>query len=165
MAQAKTGDTITVHYTGKLEDGTIFDSSKKQPSCCGQDSCDDGCKEKEGEPLKFTIGNKELIAGFEEAVIGMEPGDTTTITIPHEKAYGPVKEKLIFKVEKTKIPPHVKPKIGDILKFEKQDKDGKPAGVMALGIIGITDTHLTLDGNHPLAGKDLTFDIELVEII
>lgn len=168
MSQAKSGDTVTVHYTGKLEDGTVFDSSKNKPACCGETSCDDAsCKEGscEGTPLKFTIGNKELIPGFEKAVIGMSPGDTATVTIPHTEAYGPVQEKLIFQVERTRIPENVKPKIGDILKFEKQDKDGKPAGVMALSVIGITDTHLTLDGNHPLAGKDLTFEIELVEIL
>jgi peptidylprolyl isomerase len=162
MAQAKTGDTVAVHYTGKLEDGTIFDSSKKERSCCGEKNCEDECG---ATPLKFKIGNRELIPGFEEAVIGMSPGDTSTITIPCEKAYGPVQEKLIFKVERNRVPENVNPKIGDILKFENQDKDGKPVGIMALSVIGITNTHLTLDGNHPLAGRDLTFEIELIEII
>ncbi|MBU1008045.1 peptidylprolyl isomerase [Candidatus Dependentiae bacterium] len=153
MAQAKIGDNVKVHYTGKLKDGTVFDSSLQR------------------EPIQFTIGEKKLIPGFEEAVIDMAPGEQSTIIIPSEKAYGQIRKELILQVERTKIPQDLKPEIGQILKFQKQPAcaDGKcnqshPEETIAFSIIGITDTHLTLDANHPLAGKDLTFDIELMEI-
>jgi FKBP-type peptidyl-prolyl cis-trans isomerase 2 len=147
MVQAKTGDTVKVHYTGKLDDGTIFDSSYNN------------------KPIEFIIGNKKLIPDFEQAVLNMQKGEKKTITISSNKAYGPIRKELILKVERTKIPANINPKIGQILKFQKEAEGKNPAEVIAFGVIGITDTHLTLDANHPLAGKDLTFEIELVEIV
>lgn len=154
MAQAKTGDTVKVHYTGKLEDGTVFDSSLQR------------------EPIQFKIGEKKLIPGFEDAVIDMSPGEKSTITIPSEKAYGQIRKELILSVERSKIPQNIKPEVGQVLKFQKQPDcdEGKcdhnhPDETVVFSVIGVTDTHLTLDANHPLAGKNLTFEIELIEIV
>ena len=147
MAQAKKGDHVKVHYTGKLEDGTVFDTSKERG------------------PIEFTIGNKQIIPGFENAVIDMQPGEKKTAQITSDQAYGPVRNELVLNVERTKIPKDVKPEVGQILKFQKEPKPGEKEGeVIAFSVIGMTDTHIILDANHPLAGKDLTFEIELVEI-
>jgi len=156
MDQAKKGDTVKVHYTGKLPNGTIFDSSLER------------------EPIQFIIGEKKLIPGFENTIIGMAPGDKTTITIQSEKAYGPIRKELIITVERNKIPHNVNPQVGQVLKFKKEPTKSCDGGcnnhnhgaeTIVFSVIGVTDTHLTLDANHPLAGKDLTFYIELVEIL
>lgn len=148
MAQAKAGNAVRIHYTGKLEDGTIFDSSIKR------------------DPIEFTIGDGKVIPGFEDGVVDMEPGQKKTIKIECEQAYGPHRQELVITVERTKIPDTVKPEMGQMLQFKKQDDQGKETGeIIAFCVTGITDTHLTLDANHPLAGKDLTFDLELVEIV
>lgn len=148
MAQAKKGDVVKVHYTGKLQDGSVFDSSRKQ------------------EPIQFTIGEKKVIPGFEEAVLKMQPGDTTTITIPSEKAYGPHRPELVVKLDRKEVPDNVKPEIGQVLRIKQEAPEkGGQERIFAVTITGITDTHITLDANHPLAGKDLTFEIELIEIL
>ena len=148
MAQAKTGDTVKVNYTGKLPDGATFDSSIGK------------------EPIKFVIGEKQLIPGFEDAVIDMQPGGKTTVTIKSDEAYGPHRQELVMSVDRKDIPDHIKPEVGQVLQFEKKaEKEGEPEQVIPFTVVGTTDTHLTLDANHPLAGKDLTFEIELLEIL
>lgn len=148
MAQAKTGDTVKVNYTGKLSDGTTFDSSIGK------------------EPIQFVIGEKQLIPGFEEAAIDMQPGEKTTITIKSDDAYGPHRQKLVMSVDRKEIPAHINPKVGEVLQFQKKaETDGEPDQVVPFTVVGTTDTHLTLDANHPLSGKDLTFEIELLEIL
>jgi len=153
MAQAKQGDTVKVHYTGKLEDGSVFDSSVER------------------DPIQFTIGQKMVIPGFENAVVDMTPGDKATVSIPSDEAYGPVRDELLVTIERSQIPSDVDPQVGQVLKFQKQpdkccDKDGCAHNeTIVFSVVGVTDTHLNLDANHPLAGKDLTFDIELVEIV
>ncbi len=141
MANAKLGDKVKVHYAGKLENGFVFDSSKDR------------------SPLEFTLGEKKVIPGFEDAVIGMTIGESKTIEIPANQAYGPYRKELVLEVEKTKLPENIKPEIGQQLQLKQPDDQ-----VVIVTIIGLTDTHVTLDANHPLAGKDLTFDIELVGI-
>ena len=141
MSKVKDGDTVKVHYTGKLEDGTVFDSSK------------------EGEPLELTIGAGNVIEGFEKGVIGMERGGSKTVTIPPEEAYGPMNEELVAKVKKETFPGNITPVIGEQLQLKQQD--GNIVNVTITEIIGDT---VTLDANHPLSGKTLIFDIELVEI-
>lgn len=141
MAQVKKGDTVKIHYTGKLEDGKEFDSSKGK------------------EPLKFKIGGAQIIPGFEEAVIGMKKGESKTINISPEKAYGPHKKELVLTVDKSKIPENIKPKKGEQLQLKQSN--GQTVVVTIAEISGST---ITLDANHPLAGKNLIFDIELVEI-
>ncbi len=142
MAQAKTGDQIRVHYTGKFTDGHVFDSSVG------------------GDSLQFTVGAGQLIAGFDRAVIGMQPGDTKTVLIPAVDAYGLYKDELIFTVERQTLPSHVAPEVGH--RYQIRQEDGAAAVVTVTAVSG---THVTLDGNHELAGKDLSFEIQLVEIL
>lgn len=141
MSQVKTGDTVTVHYTGKLEDGSVFDSSVDR------------------DPIQFTVGDQRLISGFEKAVLGMEPGQTRTVTLPPEEAYGPHRQDRVIDVDRKEIPPDIDIRIGQ--RLEMQQPGGQN---LILTVTGIQDTQVTLDANHELAGKDLTFDIELVSI-
>lgn len=141
MAQPQAGETVKVHYTGKLENGEVFDSSK------------------EGEPLEFTIGSGNIIPGFEAAVSEMEAGESKTITIPAEKAYGPRSEKVIFNVERSKLPQEMEPQVGMQLAVSSDNGQQVP-----VWITDVKPESVTLDGNHPLAGKDLTFELELVAI-
>jgi peptidylprolyl isomerase len=141
MAGAKTGDTVKVHYTGRLTDGTIFDDSLER------------------EPLEFIIGKNNLIAGFEEAVIGMNAGDWKTVNIPAEQAYGAYMKEMAVEVDIKQLPPGFKPVLGAQLQVT-QDEGQQ----VVVSITKITPTHVTLDANHPLAGKELVFDIKLVEI-
>lgn len=140
--QAKHGDKVKVHYTGKLHDGTEFDSSRDR------------------DPLEFTIGEGQVIAGFEDAAEGMEIGEKRTAYIPSDKAYGPYREEMLITVEKTQFPPNVNPELGQKLQIPHPQ-----AGVIIVTVTQVTDTDVTLDANHDLAGKDLIFDIELVEIV
>ena len=142
MAQAQKGDQVKVHYTGKLDNGEVFDSSDNR------------------KPLKFKIRDGQVIRGFEDAVIGMEQGETKSVKIPADKAYGPHSEELVAEVDKSKFPDHIKPKMGD--KFKIESPGGKTNIVT---VTGISEQKVKLDANHPLAGKDLLFDLELVEIV
>jgi len=142
MEQAKQGDIVKVHYTGKLDDGMVFDSSEKR------------------DPLEFKIGEKKLIPGFEEAVVGMKIDEVKTVKLMAEEAYGKHKPELVAKAPKKDIPENIDPKVGQQLQINQ------PNGQMIIvTVVGITNDEVTLDANHPLAGKDLTFDIRLVEII
>ena len=141
MSQAKSGDTVHVHYTGKLEDGTVFDTSE------GRD------------PLTFELGKKMVVPGFENAVTGMEVGERKTVSFPSEEAYGPRMDQLVFTVPRENLPPGYDPQQGQMLRMET--KDGRQMDVM---VMEADDAGVRLDANHPLAGKDLTFDVELVEI-
>lgn len=141
MSQAKTGDTVRVHYTGKLDDGTEFDSSD------GRD------------PLEFEVGKGLVIPGFEEAVVGMAAGDKTSVTIPPDAAYGPKLDHLVMSVDRAQLPPDLDPELGDRLEMTGEDQK------MVVTVTEMTDDTVTLDANHPLAGKSLTFEIELVAIV
>ncbi|MEX1027377.1 MAG: peptidylprolyl isomerase [Candidatus Paceibacterota bacterium] len=141
MGQAKQGDTVRVHYTGKLEDGTVFDSSVER------------------EPIAFKLGAGQIIPGFEKAVEGMEPGEKTTAVIPATEAYGPHKAEAIVTVERSQLPPDLEPKVGQQLQVQKEDGQSLPVRV-----VEVDDAQVTLDGNHPLAGRELAFEIELVTV-
>lgn len=141
MAEAKTGDTVKIQYTGKLDDGTVFDSSAER------------------EPLEFTIGEGRTIPEFEEAVIGMKPGESKSFQIASEDAYGPYRQEMIMVVNKKDLPEGLNPRIDQ--KLQVQPSSGDPYVVK---VVEISEENVTLDGNHPLAGKDLTFDIELTQI-
>jgi peptidylprolyl isomerase len=173
MAQAKNGDTVRVHYTGTLEDGSIFDSSETTESECGDECGDDcgdhgndcsdhdcGCGGNAGGPMEFVIGQGNLIPKFEAAVIGLEPGQSVQVKIAADEAYGQRAEEMVAVIERSEIPPDMKPEVGDHLEVVMQD--GTPMPVM---VTDVTETSITLDANHPLAGMDLTFDIRLVEIL
>ncbi|TVR26038.1 MAG: peptidylprolyl isomerase [Balneolaceae bacterium] len=141
MPKVKEGDTVKVHYTGKLESGEVFDSSEGR------------------EPLEFTLGQGQLIPGFEKAVIELDKGESTTVDIPSKEAYGEVREDLIITVPKDQLPEDVEPQVG--MQLQVNQPDGQPIPVR---ITDVGEENLTLDANHPLAGKDLTFKIELVEV-
>jgi FKBP-type peptidyl-prolyl cis-trans isomerase 2 len=141
MTQAQRGDKVKVHYTGKLDDGTVFDSSEGR------------------EPLEFTLGQGQVIPGFEEGVVGMEPGDSKTLNIPPEQAYGPHRPEGVFEIERSEIPPSIPLQEG--MRLQANQQGGR---TVELTVVEFDDSKVTLDGNHPLAGKDLTFDIELAEI-
>ena len=142
MKQAKNGDTVKVHYTGKLGNGKIFDSSAKR------------------DPLQFKIGDGQIILGFEQAVVGMKPGETKTTKIPSEKAYGPYSEEFVLVVDRSKIPSNIEPEVGQ--QYQVPQENGQKPVFM---VTEVTESNVTLDGNHPLTGKDLTFDIQLIEIL
>ncbi|NLA38754.1 MAG: peptidylprolyl isomerase [Methanomicrobiales archaeon] len=142
MAQAKEGDTVRVHYTGKLEDGTIFDTSS------------------EGSPLEFTIGEGEIIPGFEQAVIGMEPGEAKTARIPPEKAYGLHRDDMTLTVDRDQFPDDINPEPGQQLQIQQPGE-----GTAIVTISDVSESTVTLDANHPLAGQPLAFDIHLVDIV
>ena len=142
MVVAKKGDTVKVHYTGHLENGDIFDTSDGK------------------SPLNFIIGQREVIKGFDEAVEGMIVGEKKTVTIKPEKAYGEIKDSLIQTLKRTEMPEDLRYSVGN--QIEITNADGSMLYVM---VKEITDTEVTLDANHPLAGQSLTFDISMEEII
>lgn len=142
MSKVKEGDTVKVHYTGKLNDGSVFDTSRER-----------------NEPLEFTLGQGQLIPGFEKAVEGMDIGDSTTVEIPSDEAYGERRDDLELEVSRDELPDNIEPEVGMQLQMQQQ-QNGKAIPVQ---IKEVTDDKVKLDANHPLAGKDLTFDIELVE--
>jgi peptidylprolyl isomerase len=158
MAQAKNGDKVRVHYTGTLEDGSVFDSSEAGADECSDDSC--GCGGQAGGPLEFVIGEGNLIPKFEAAVVGLEPGQKVQVKIASEDAYGLRVEEMVAVIERSEIPADINPEPGQQMEVILQD-----GAAMPVMVTEVTDTTVTLDANHPLAGQDLTFDITLVEIL
>ena len=142
MAKAKNGAKVKVHFTGSLEDGSIFGSTADE------------------EPFEFTIGEKNMLPGFESAVIGMQEGDTKSITLPPEEAYGSHKKELVHVMDRTSFPEEINLGIGKTLRIRTQD--GKYAVVT---IKDFTEDNIVIDGNDPLAGETLTFNIELIDIL
>ncbi|PRY85264.1 FKBP-type peptidyl-prolyl cis-trans isomerase [Mongoliibacter ruber] len=142
MSIASKGDAVKVHYTGKLNDGTVFDSSANR------------------EPLQFTLGDGNMIKGFDAAVQGMEIGQEKSVTIPSVEAYGEKRDDMMLDIPLTQVPPHIKPEIG--MELSLQNQQGQPVPVR---VVGVDEEKIILDANHPLAGQDLIFDITLVEIV
>ncbi|MDZ7699272.1 MAG: peptidylprolyl isomerase [Deltaproteobacteria bacterium] len=141
MTAAKNGDTVKIHYTGKLNDGNVFDSSLEK------------------DPLEFKVGDNQVIEGFEEAVIGMSPMENKTTTIPSDKAYGEYRDDMVIEVDKAQFPDNIDPEVGQQL--ELRQENGQK---VVVSVADVNDSAVTLDANHPLAGKDLTFEIQLLEI-
>lgn len=141
MSEAKKGDKVKVHYTGKLNDGSVFDSSVNR------------------EPLEFELGAGMMIAGFDQAVHGMKVGDKKVADIPSDQAYGQRSEEMIVSVPKQQLPPDLKPEVGQQLSMQQPNGQAIPVVVTS-----VDEESIQLDANHPLAGKDLIFEIELVEI-
>jgi peptidylprolyl isomerase len=141
MAQARTGDTVKVNYTGKLNDGTVFDTTTGR------------------SPLEFTIGEGHLIPDFEQAVIGMAPGESKSVQIASENAYGPRRDEMVMTVERKDLPEGLEPQVNQ--KLQVQQPNNQP---FVVTVTEVSEESITLDANHPLAGKDLTFDIHLAEI-
>ncbi len=142
MAPAKQGDIVQVHYTGKLEGGTVFDSSRSR------------------HPLRFTLGEGQVIPGFEQAVAGMNVGDRKTTIIPVEQAYGPRRADLVVTMNRENLPPNTNVEVGQRLEITQADDR-----TFLVTVTAVSETGITVDANHPLAGKALTFDLELVGIL
>ncbi|MFC2040516.1 peptidylprolyl isomerase [Chloroflexota bacterium] len=138
---ATDGDIVQVHYTGTLADGSVFDSSQSK------------------DPLQFTIGEASVIPGFENAVRGLSVGDSVTVTLPADEAYGPVREDMQMVVEKSLMPPDINPVVDDSLIMQQSN-----GAQVQVKVIAVSDNTVTIDANHPLAGQPLTFEIELVNI-
>lgn len=136
----KKGDTIKVEYTGKFEDGTVFDSSEKQ-----------------GQPLEIAVGEGKVIPGFEEALVGMEPGEEKKVTLEPDKAYGQRSDEMLKKVPKEQLPKEETPEVGKVLMLHLPNGMQFPAPIVDIG-----ENEVTLDLNHPLAGKTLTFELKVV---
>ena len=141
MAELDIGSTVKVHYTVKLEDGTVFDSTRDH------------------EPFMFTIGLGQVLPSFEHAVMEMKPGETRTIKVPAEEAYGPHSEELITEVNRNFFPEDFKFEVGQNLQIQEEGQE------TVVTVKEVTDSTVTFDKNHPLAGKDLIIDIELLEIL
>jgi peptidylprolyl isomerase len=140
MTEAREGDTVRVHYTGTLANGSVFDSSRGR------------------EPLEFTLGEGRVIAGFDEAVTGMTPGEERQVTIPADEAYGSHREELVITISRDQFPEGMEPAVGLQLQL------GQGGQRLVARITSVAADAVTLDANHPLAGEDLTFDLELIEI-
>ncbi|HUV30403.1 MAG TPA: peptidylprolyl isomerase [Acidobacteriota bacterium] len=141
MNKAKAGDTVKVHYTGKLEDGTVFDSSSG------------------GDPLEFTIGQGRIIPGFENGIVGMVKDDKKTITTTSEEAYGSRREELMTTFDRSQLSDEIDPAVGMRLRMKKSD-----GGTIDVVVVDCNEKSVTIDANYPLAGKTLIFDVQLIEI-
>lgn len=141
MSTVKQGDTVRVHYTGRLQDGSVFDSSRER------------------EPLQFEVGAGQMIAGFDSAVKGMEVGQSKTAEIPADEAYGERRDEMMVDVPRTQVPGDINPQVGQQLAI---NQGGRQIPVI---VKEVNEEKIVLDANHPLAGKDLIFDIEVVEIV
>lgn len=141
MQKVEEGNSVKVHYTGKLKSGEVFDSSKDK------------------DPIEFEIGKQQMIPGFENAVVGMEEGGTKTVEIESENAYGDINDELFIEVPKSELPENITPEVGMQLQVQQQSGQQVPVQISE-----VKESSITLDANHPLAGKDLVFDIEVVEI-
>lgn len=142
MTTAATGDTVRIHYSGRLTDGTQFDSSEGRA------------------PLEFTLGQGQVIKGLEQHVDGMETGTKSTVTIPAEAAYGPRRDDAVQQLDREKVPAGIEVQVGTQLQARTAD-----GGVLPITVVGVDEQSVTVDANHPLAGKDLVFDVELVEVV
>ncbi len=141
MLAAKEGNVVKVQYTGRLADGSVFDSSE------------------ESRPLQFIVGKNEVVKGFEQAVVGMVSGEKRTVTVPSSEAYGPVKPEQIEEIDLSVLPEDMEVELGSKLEVTRPD-----GSIFYVAVVGLTEDTVTLDANHPLAGKDLTFDIEMLEV-
>ncbi|RXJ49370.1 FKBP-type peptidyl-prolyl cis-trans isomerase [Gelidibacter gilvus] len=141
MSQVKENDTVKVHYTGKLTNGQVFDSSLER------------------EPLEITVGEGKLIPGFEKALINMKVNEKKTVEIVKEEAYGDIQKELFHQVTKDQLPQDIQPEVG--MGLASKAPDGTEH---QFRVVEVKEDHIVVDGNHPLAGQDLVFDLELVEI-
>ena len=142
MTQARRGDTVRVHYTCRLDDGTVVETTIG------------------GEPFQFTIGGDQVSLDLEQAVVGMNPGESKAVRIPAERAYGPYCCEMVLVVDRAQFPVNLKLEVGQTLQIREEDGDR-----IAVTVIDVSESGVTLDANHPLARKDLTFDIQLADIV
>jgi peptidylprolyl isomerase len=141
MAQAKTGDHVRIRLTGRLDDGTVFATAGEM------------------EPLEFTLGTSDVLPAIEEALEGMEPGESKTVFIPADEAFGPWRQELVGEVPRESLPEDLNIEVGQQLQVSQPGTDS-----MVVSVIDASDYSITIDANHPLAGEDLVFDLELVDV-
>lgn len=165
MAQAKNGDTITINYTGTLEDGSVFDSTLEGMECeedgtceddCGDDEC--GCGHESG-PMTFILGEAILFPQIDEAIVGMVPGEKKKVLIAAADAFGEYDQEKVFTVPRADLPDDLLPEVGDELVLSNEDDEE-----LGVTVLAATEEEVTFDANHPLAGENLTFEVELVSI-
>ncbi|HIJ81305.1 MAG TPA: peptidylprolyl isomerase [Desulfuromonadales bacterium] len=165
MAQAEKGNVVTINFTGTLEDGTVFDSTLDGFGCdddeCGDDCTDDecGCGTHASGPMTFTLGEEILFPQVDAAIVGMSPGDKKKIHIPAAEAFGEYDKEKIFTVPRSELPEDLVPEVGEELMLSNDDDEE-----LDVVVLEATEESVTFDANHPLAGEDVTFEIELVSI-
>ena len=160
MALAKKGDKVTIDFTGTLEDGTVFDTTLEHDECETDDCCEDeecGC---ESGPMELVIGEGEFFEQIENALVGMAPGDKKTVTIPAVDAFGDYDEEKAFSVAREQVPEDIEPHVGQELELTGEDDE-----TMVVTVVAVNDEFITLDANHPLAGEEVTYEFQLVEIL
>ncbi len=168
MAIAKKGDRVTINIVGTLEDGTVFDSTLEtdEDSCCSTDenstdACEsDDCCCGESGPMELVIGDDEFFTQIEEALVGMAPGEKKTIVIPAVDAFGDYDEDKVFQVKRSDVPDDIYPEVGQELELTGEDDE-----TLEVAVVEVTDEAIVLDSNHPLAGEDISYEVELVEIL
>lgn len=170
IKQAKPGDRVKINFNGTLADGTLFDTTYEKVECvdddcgcdddgngCGDDDC--GCGSESG-PMELELGAEDFFPQIETALVGMSPGDKKTLTIVAADAFGAYDVEMITTVPRSEFPEEIIPAVGDDLELVNDDEEG-----MVVTVIEVDDVEVTLDANHPLAGEDLTFEVEMVEIL
>lgn len=163
MAKVKKGDKVLINYIGKLDDGTIIDSTFEPAECNEMGSCSGGCSDdcaEEYGPLEITIGQEDFFSEVEEALIGMEPGQKVSVTIAANCAFGEYDPEAVITVERSQLPDDMTPEVGDDLVINNEDDDD-----LEVTVVEVTDETITFDANHPLAGEDIMYEVELLQII
>ena len=157
MAQAKEADKVSIHFVGKLADGTIIDSTYPDPE---HEAChDEDCCHEHG-PMELTIGAGEFYIPIETALVGMQVGEKKTLVITPEDAFGDYDPECVFSVKRTELPEEIDPEVGMELEVTNEDDEA-----FMVTIVEVNDDEVTLDPNHPLAGEELTYEFELLEIL
>lgn len=166
MAIAKQGDKVRINYVGTLKDGSVFDTTLSDSGCCDDDcGCDgdhgpdDGCGCESG-PMDLTIGAEDFFPQVEEALVGMAPGEKKTVVIPAEDAFGEYDAEEVFEIKRSQLTGDLEPEVG--MELELTGDDDEPVEVT---VVEVTADSITVDANHPLAGQDITYEIELLEIL
>lgn len=165
MANAKKGDKVIINYIGKLEDGTVFDSTFED-ECCDTDDCKsddavhpDDCGCDESGPMELTIGEGEFFSQIEDALVGMAVGEKKSVVVPAQDAFGEYDQDKVFEIPRSDMPEDLKPEVGDELTITNDDDED-----IDVTVVEVNKDSVTFDSNHPLAGEDLTFEVELTEI-
>lgn len=166
MAQAEKGNIVTINFTGTLEDGTIFDSTLEAPECGDEECCEDGCEDDEcgcgghePGPMTFKLGEEILFPQIDAAIVGMAQGEKKTLKIAAADAFGEYDKEKVFAVPRADLPEDLIPEVGDELSLSNDDDEE-----LEVVVLEVTEDQVTFDANHPLAGEDVTFEIELVSI-
>lgn len=162
MAQAKKGDRVTINFVGTMDDGTVFDSTLEtaMDSCSSDDCSSDDCGCGETGPMELVLGEDEFFTQIEEALVGMAPGEKKTVAIPADDAFGDYDEDKVFQIKRSDVPDDIYPEVGQELELTGEDDE-----VLEVTVVEVTDEAIVLDANHPLAGEDLSYEVELVEIL